>query len=119
MTRSVVVIRHLAFEDLGAFETVFLESGLDVRYVEAGLDDLGRLDPGDDDIAVILGGPIGACDDRIYPFLNRSWDLRLGAPISVAHDQSTQVRTVAKGSRTFGSLPPPIKAVPTRLPRRC
>ena len=69
MTRSVVVIRHLAFEDLGAFETVFLESGLDVRYVEAGLDDLGRLDPGDDDIAVILGGPIGACDDRIYPFL--------------------------------------------------
>jgi GMP synthase (glutamine-hydrolysing) len=29
----------------------------------------GRLDPGDDDIAVILGGPIGACDDRMYPFL--------------------------------------------------
>jgi GMP synthase (glutamine-hydrolysing) len=59
----------LAFEDLGAFEAVFLESGLDVRYVDAGVDDLSCLNAGDDDIAVILGGPIGACDDRIYPFL--------------------------------------------------
>ena len=71
MTRTVVAIRHVAFEDLGAFEAVFLESGFDVRYVEAGVDDLGGLDPGDDEIAVILGGPIGACDDRQYPFLKR------------------------------------------------
>ena len=69
MTRTVIAIRHLAFEDLGAFEAVFRESGLDVRYVEAGLDDLSRLDPGADDVAVVLGGPIGACDDRTYPFL--------------------------------------------------
>ena len=69
MTRTVVAIRHLAFEDLGAFEDVFREGGLDVRYVDAGLDDLASLDSGEDDIAVILGGPIGACDDRKYPFL--------------------------------------------------
>lgn len=69
MTCKVTAIRHLAFEDLGAFEALFLESGLHVQYVEAGLDDLGRLDPGEGEIAVILGGPIGACDDRMYPFL--------------------------------------------------
>ncbi|MGY3484670.1 GMP synthase (glutamine-hydrolyzing) [Bradyrhizobium sp. USDA 4011] len=69
MTRTVVAIRHLAFEDLGAFEDVFRQSGLDVRYVDAGIDDLSSLDPGDDDIAVILGGPIGAYDDSKYPFL--------------------------------------------------
>jgi GMP synthase (glutamine-hydrolysing) len=69
MTRTVVAIRHLAFEDLGVFETVFRESGFDVRYVDAGLDGLDDLNPGEDDIAVVLGGPIGACDDRLYPFL--------------------------------------------------
>ena len=58
MTRTVIAIRHLAFEDLGAFETVFLESELNVRYVEAGLDDLGSLDPGEDDIAVRSDLPV-------------------------------------------------------------
>jgi GMP synthase (glutamine-hydrolysing) len=69
MTPTAVAIRHVAFEDLGAFETVFLENGLNVRYLDVGFDDLSRLDPGQDEVAVILGGPIGACDDRSYPFL--------------------------------------------------
>jgi GMP synthase (glutamine-hydrolysing) len=71
MTRTALAIRHVAFEDLGAFEAVLLESGLAVRYLDAGLDDLDQLDPGQDDVAVILGGPIGAYDDRIYPFLRQ------------------------------------------------
>lgn len=71
MTRTAVAIRHVAFEDLGAFEATFFENGLDVRYLDVGLDDLSQLDPGADEVAVILGGPIGACDDRVYPFLRQ------------------------------------------------
>jgi GMP synthase (glutamine-hydrolysing) len=71
MARTVVAIRHVAFEDLGAFEAVFLENGLDVRYLDVGRDDLSRLNPGQDEVAVILGGPIGAYDDRIYTFLRQ------------------------------------------------
>jgi len=67
----MIAIRHLAFEDLGAFEAVFLERGLEVRYFDVGLDDLSRLDPEQDEVAVILGGPIGAYDDRTYPFLHQ------------------------------------------------
>jgi GMP synthase (glutamine-hydrolysing) len=71
MNRTAVAIRHLAFEDLGAFEGTFCEHGLTVRYFDVGLDDLGQLDPGQDEVAVILGGPIGACDDLTYPFLRQ------------------------------------------------
>ena len=69
MPLTAVAIRHVAFEDLGAFERTFVEFGLAFRYFDVGVDDLGRLDPGADEIAVILGGPIGACDDCTYPFL--------------------------------------------------
>jgi GMP synthase (glutamine-hydrolysing) len=70
MTRTVTAIRHVAFEDLGAFEAVFLEMGMEVLYFDVGLDDLSRLDPGRDEVAVVLGGPIGAYDHRLYPFLS-------------------------------------------------
>jgi GMP synthase (glutamine-hydrolysing) len=88
MSRTAVAIRHIAFEDLGAFEAVFLENGLDVRYLDVGLDDLSRLDPGQDEVAVILGGPIGACDDRTYPFLR--------------HEIAYIERRIAQGRSTIG-----------------
>ena len=69
MTRTAAGIRHVAFGDLSAFEAVFLENGPDVRYLDGGLDDPSRLDPGRDEVAGILGGLIDACDDRTYPFL--------------------------------------------------
>jgi hypothetical protein len=69
MTLTAVAIRHVAFEDLGAFERAFMEFGLVFRYFDVGVDDMSWLDPGADEIAVTLGGPIGACDDRTYPFL--------------------------------------------------
>ena len=48
------------------FEAVFLKNGPDVRYLDGGLDDPSRLDPGRDEVAGILGGLIDACDDRTY-----------------------------------------------------
>ena len=54
MTRTAAGIRHVAFGDLSAFEAVFLENGPDVRYLDGGLDDPSRLDPGRDEVAGIL-----------------------------------------------------------------
>jgi GMP synthase (glutamine-hydrolysing) len=74
-TKSAVAIRHVHFEDLGAFEPEFAARGYRVSYVEAGLDDLDSLDPGAADLLVILGGPIGAYEEDRYPFLKS--ELRL------------------------------------------
>ncbi len=67
--KTCVAVRHVAFEDLGSFEPVLVEAGFAIRYVEAGWDDLAALDAGSPDLLVVLGGPIGACEDEAYPFL--------------------------------------------------
>jgi GMP synthase (glutamine-hydrolysing) len=66
--RTAVAIRHVAFEDLGAFGPTLEEAGYKVRYLEAGVDDL-KLDPIGPDLVIILGGPIGAYEEDKYPFL--------------------------------------------------
>jgi GMP synthase (glutamine-hydrolysing) len=83
MTKTAIAIRHVPFEDLGILEGVLTDAGYEVRYLEAGLDQLGRrdglgatgpgtktgLDPAQADLLVVLGGPIGACEEDRYPFL--------------------------------------------------
>lgn len=75
MPKTAVAIRHVLFEDLGAFETVLRQAGYAAGYVDAGVDNLEGLDPLDADILIFLGGPIGAHDDHLYPFLKQ--ELRL------------------------------------------
>lgn len=67
--KTCIAIRHVAFEDLGSFEPFLWEAGFDVAYREAGWDELDAVDPLAPDLLVVLGGPIGACDDEAYPFL--------------------------------------------------
>jgi GMP synthase (glutamine-hydrolysing) len=68
MPNTAVAIRHVPFEDLGAFRPELEAAGFAVRYHDAGVDDL-RAVP-DADLLVVLGGPIGAYEDDIYPFLS-------------------------------------------------
>ncbi len=68
--KTAVAIRHVAFEDLGSFAEVLAEQGYELRYLEAGWDSLAAIDPLAPDLLVILGGPIGAYEDDLYPFLN-------------------------------------------------
>lgn len=70
MPRTANVIRHLAFEDLGAFGPVLTQTGYAFRYIDAGIDNIAALDPHDDGLLIILGGPIGAYEDDKYPFLS-------------------------------------------------
>jgi len=66
--KTVAAIRHVPFEDLGAFEAVFRDTGYSIHYVEAGMDDVAAIHPSAD-ILVVLGAPIGACDEDEYPFV--------------------------------------------------
>jgi GMP synthase (glutamine-hydrolysing) len=67
--KTAVAIRHVAYEDLGSFAPVLAQNGFDLRYQEAGVDDLSRVDACAPDLLIVLGGPIGAYDEAAYPFV--------------------------------------------------
>ena len=71
---TVYAIQHLAFEDLGAWEDVFYQLGLRVRYFEAGIDDLRKAYEYKG-LTIILGGPIGVYETVDYPFLQQEIDV--------------------------------------------
>ncbi|HDS1530725.1 TPA: glutamine amidotransferase [Stenotrophomonas maltophilia] len=68
--KTAIAIRHVCFEDLGMLEPLLEARGYAVRYVDATVDVLETLDVVSPDLLVVLGGPIGAFDDELYPFLN-------------------------------------------------
>ena len=65
--RTVTAIRHVLFEDLGVLDPLLRERGFAIRYVDAGVD---PIEPVDDDLLVVLGGPIGVGDREAYPVLD-------------------------------------------------
>lgn len=66
MSKSLLALRYVAFEDLGAFEAPLTEAGYDIRYCDMGAEPVPEAAP---DMLVVLGGPIGAYEDDLYPFL--------------------------------------------------
>lgn len=70
--RRLVVVRHVAFEHLGALAPPLAARGWHIDYRDAGVDPLTL---GDADAVVILGGPISANDDADYPFLRDEFAL--------------------------------------------
>ncbi|MGO9452913.1 MAG: glutamine amidotransferase [Candidatus Binataceae bacterium] len=80
--KTAIAIRHLHFEDLGSLEPVLAGAGYQLRYADSGLDDIAALNPLAADLVVVLGGPVGAYEDDLYPFLKDELNLleqRLGA----------------------------------------
>jgi len=76
--KTVIAIRHVAFEDLGVFAPVLEEAGYRIHYVDPGItgsDELAALDVESADLIIILGAPIGACDEALYPFLRAELEL--------------------------------------------
>ena len=67
--KTAIALRHLHFEDLGTLEPLLVARGYAVRYLDAPINDLYAVDMAAADLLVVLGGPIGAFDDHIYPFL--------------------------------------------------
>lgn len=73
--RTVTALRHVHFEDLGSLAAPLRVRGATIRYVEAPVEDLAKLDVEAPDLLVVLGGPIGACDEALYPFLETELDV--------------------------------------------
>src|SRR5690606_17342188 len=73
--KTTVAIRNDHFEDLGTLKTPLRERGHAVHYVDATTDDLAAVDARAPDLLVVLGGPIGAYDEAIHPFLAAELDL--------------------------------------------
>ena len=67
MTKTVLAIRHVGFEDLGGFEAPLRAAGYVIRYCDMGLDALPQRPA--PDLLAVLGGPIGAYEDDLYPLL--------------------------------------------------
>ena len=55
--KTVAAIRHVHFEDLGALESVLSGAGNEVRYDEAGIDDLQSPQLARSEPLAVLGGP--------------------------------------------------------------
>ena len=75
LNKSCVAIRHVGFEDLGAFAPAIRDAGYDVRYWDVGEQELRMLDPLAADLLIVLGGPIGAYEDDDYPFLGQEIEI--------------------------------------------
>ena len=73
--KTVNVIRHLAFEDLGSFGSVLQAHGYQINYVQAGCDDLTKIGALSDSLLVVLGGPISVNDAAMFPFLEHELSL--------------------------------------------
>lgn len=70
MDRDALVIRHVAFEDLGVLEPLLRARGYGIRDLRAGVDPLEAEEVAGADLLVVLGGPIGVGDQQRYPFLS-------------------------------------------------
>ena len=73
--KEIVAIRHVEFENLGFFETVFKNLGINFRYIDTPKGE--RLKNGLEGIAglVILGGYMGAYEEDKYEFLKYEYKL--------------------------------------------
>ena len=60
--KQCLVIRHVAFEDLGTFRTVLVEAGFEVRFRQAGVDPFDAGEWANAALVIVLGGPIGVND---------------------------------------------------------
>lgn len=67
--KKALVIRHVHCEDLGAFTSVLTDRGFAVHYLDVGVDGFEDVLATEPDLLVVLGAPVGAFDEKAYPFL--------------------------------------------------
>lgn len=67
--KTLIALRHVSFEDLGILAPLAERLGYQVTYYDVGVGDLSVLKNQPMDLLVVLGGPIGAYDEGLYPYL--------------------------------------------------
>lgn len=114
--KTALAIRHVPFEDLGAFGPALAARGFAVRYAEAG-EVVRREDY--EDLLIVLGGPIGANDEETYPFLKEELALierrlKRGAP-TLGICLGAQMIAKVIGAKVFPARAKEIGVAPIRL----
>jgi len=108
--KRAIAIQHLAFEDLGSFEGELISADYRTEYLEAGVDDLRTINPTPSDLLIILGGPIGADEEGLYPFLKDELHL-----LDHALSQSVPILGICLGAQLIArALGAPIKSMPEK-----
>lgn len=69
MAKTCLVLRHLAFEDLGVLGPVLEEAGYAITTHDLGVGAFPGRGTNSSDLLVVLGGPIGVYESETYPFL--------------------------------------------------
>jgi GMP synthase (glutamine-hydrolysing) len=67
--QTALAVRHLGFEHLGIWHAALENRGFAIRYVDPARENLDALDAAGPGLLIVLGAPIGAFDDELYPFL--------------------------------------------------
>ena len=67
--KTCLVLRHVAFEDLGTLAAILAHRGIVPRYLDAGVDVIDPAEIAHTDLLIVLGGPIGVYEVKAYPFL--------------------------------------------------
>ncbi len=110
--RSAVVLRHVAFEDLGLLAPILNAAGWHPSYCEAPTEDLADPSIERADLLIVLGGPIGVYETKAYPFLRQEIALlerRLAANRpTLGICLGAQLMARALGARVFAG---PVKEI--------
>ena len=114
--KTALAIRHVPFEDLGAFGPALAQRGFAVRYAEAG--EIVRREEYEN-LLIILGGPIGANDEETYPFLRDELALierrlKRGAP-TLGICLGAQMIAKVIGAKVYPARAKEIGVAPIRL----
>ncbi|MEM1433348.1 MAG: glutamine amidotransferase [Pseudomonadota bacterium] len=115
-SRSMQVLRHVHFEDLGLFTAPVQAAGFDLKLIDPLT---GALPAPAGDALVVLGGPISATEDDRYPFLRdelkfiERWMTR-GRPVFGVCLGAQLIARVA-GARVYPAAGPEIGYAPVEL----
>lgn len=102
---TALALRHVPFEDLGLLGPALAARGFDVTYRDVPVGGVEDLDPGQPDLLVVLGGPIGVYERDAHPFLTREItfiEKRLGSRLpALGICLGAQLMAAALGARVY------------------
>ncbi len=63
------IITHVEFENSGVIESFLHDAGWTLRFMQATRVDWAGFDPFQDDLWIVMGGPVGVYEGEKFPFL--------------------------------------------------
>ena len=117
--KTAVAIRHVGFEDLGAFAPAIRDAGFAIRYHDVGARNPRTPETENADLLIVLGGPIGAYEVDSYPFIGDEiavLERRLAARLpTMGICLGAQLIASSAGARVYPSGVKEIGFAPIRL----